>query len=754
MQQNRFTPSKKVILIDRFMSHFIKVGGLGLIAAVLGIFLFIFFQILPLFKGASIKRLYSYTLPQASYTTLGADEWGEKPFLLVGLNKILFLDSETGKVTSKVLAPEGFTGNIIKTSYDNESQSFLHLTSTGEFFISKIIYEAQYNGEKRSIISSVDYSALYPMGGILSQDIVDLSFGWSSDEPTVAFISKQNGSISVETVNLSRSQSLMSEGELEVASHDNLTANLEGTPDKIRLSATGDILVILTKEGHVFYFQKNDHSFSLIQKFVPFENQSQRAVSSMEFILGGVSLSFVSEDGSHVIYSLLIPKGENKRLFVQTKNFDKLPSLFTSFSKSLRNKALLLSGEHHLSLRYATTEQIRLEKYIPDRKVKIASLSTKYDKLLMLDDKSVLTVYRLKDPHPEGGWRAFFGKIWYEGANEPGYTWQSSGGSDSFEAKLSLVPLIVGTLKGTFYALLFAVPIALLAAVYTSEFLHPRFRAFIKPTLEIMASLPSVILGFLAALWLAPLVEARVPSLVMVVLLLPFIAMGWGYFWSKLPVEKRSWLKQGNEVFLLIPVVIIGGIIAWNLGPVLEHLIFYVHDAHTGEKIADFRKWWVEVTGLTFEQRNSLVVGFIMGFAVIPLIFTITDDSLSNVPRSLRSASLACGASRWQTAWKVVLPAASAGIFSAIMIGFGRAVGETMIVLMATGNTPIMDWNIFSGMRTLSANLAVELPEAPFQGTLYRTLYLGAFVLFIMTFVVNTIADVMRQIIRKKYKML
>jgi len=141
-----------------------------------------------------------------------------------------------------------------------------------------------------------------------------------------------------------------------------------------------------------------------------------------------------------------------------------------------------------------------------------------------------------------------------------------------------------------------------------------------------------------------------------------------------------------------------------------------------------------------------------MGFAVIPIIFTIAEDALSSVPAPLRSASLALGASRWQTTLRIIIPTASAGIFSAVMIGLGRAVGETMIVVMATGNTPITSFNIFSGMRTLSANIAVELPEAPVHSTLYRTLFLGAMMLFLMTFLVNTFAELLRQHLREKYK--
>ena len=154
---------------------------------------------------------------------------------------------------------------------------------------------------------------------------------------------------------------------------------------------------------------------------------------------------------------------------------------------------------------------------------------------------------------------------------------------------------------------------------------------------------------------------------------------------------------------------------------------------------------------MPYEQRNSLVVGFIMGFAVIPVIFTISEDALSNVPPALIAASEALGASRWQMVRTVVLPVASAGIFSALMIGLGRAVGETMIVLMATGNTPIMDWNIFNGMRTLSANIATELPEAGPDSTPYRVLFLGGLILFSMTFILNTLAEIVRQRLRKRF---
>ena len=267
-----------------------------------------------------------------------------------------------------------------------------------------------------------------------------------------------------------------------------------------------------------------------------------------------------------------------------------------------------------------------------------------------------------------------------------------------------------------------------------------------------MASLPSVVLGFLAALWLAPLIEIRVPSIILLVSCIPLTALLFGWAWSHLPPHLRLLIPPGWEFLVFLPVMFLVAWLGWSLGPALERLVFVVVDPATGVRTADFRQWWPQFTGAPYEQRNSLVVGFMMGFAVIPIIFTIAEDALSNVPQTLRSGSLALGASRWQTAYRIVLPTASAGIFSALMIGLGRAVGETMIVVMATGNTPIMEFNIFSGMRTLSANIAVELPEAPHHGTLYRALFLGAIVLFMLTFAVNTAAEVLRQRLRERYK--
>lgn len=421
--------------------------------------------------------------------------------------------------------------------------------------------------------------------------------------------------------------------------------------------------------------------------------------------------------------------------------------------------------------------------------------------------------------HPEATLSALFQPVWYEGYSKPENIWQSSYGSTGPEMKLGLGPLIFGTIKATFYTMLFGAPLALLAAIYTSEFLSNRMRSRIKPMIEMMASLPSVVLGFLAALVFAPVIETMVPTTLAAFVMLPLAYLLGSYLWQMIPKQLFQRLQRYRFSFLFLPLAV-GFFAAVQAGPWAERLLFAGNikawmSGRVGSGSSAWlllflpicsvatvflmvsvvnpflrqhtdrlsRGWFAQLNTLKFiagtvfaglvafgiswslsstgfdprgsfvdkyEQKNVLVVGFVMGFAVIPIIYTIADDALSTVPNHLRSASLGCGATQWQTSINIVIPTAMSGLFSALMIGLGRAVGETMIVLMAGGNTPVTDWNIFNGFRTLSANIAVELPEAVKDSTHYRTLFLAALTLFVLTFLVNTIAEVVRLRFRRR----
>ena len=229
--------------------------------------------------------------------------------------------------------------------------------------------------------------------------------------------------------------------------------------------------------------------------------------------------------------------------------------------------------------------------------------------------------------------------------------------------RYGLLPLLLGTLKITLVAMVFAMPIGILAAIFTSEFAPARVREAVKPIVELLAGVPSVVLGFFALVVLA------------------------------------SWL----------------------------HAV-----THQGTRL------------------NALNAGVALSLAVIPTIFTVSEDALRAVPRSFREASLALGASRWQTAWHVTLPAAAAGVSAACLLGLARAVGETMIVLMASGNAAIVSGSVFDSARTLSATIAAEMAEVVVGGPHYSTLFFLGALLFLTTFLINVAAGVFVERLRRR----
>lgn len=747
----RFRVSRGTLLVDRFMNQFIKIGGVAVIVAVFGIFLFILVQIIPLFQRAQVEELKTIALKPADYLQLGIDEWSELPFALRADGAVDFIDVVGERAIETVPLPFAAQHGVAAVDYSQPAQRLAVGTADGKFSLVDVVYRPSFAADgTRTVNGSLKAGPLIDIGraGVPVEAI-----GYADGGSRKLAVASQmiDGRRELHAVTLAQKRTLLGAGRISVDRTHDLTALVGAPVEKFLVADQADSVLVATAAGDLVYLFLDGGEFVVRQRFRAFANRPEAKVVLLRYVFGDVTFVAVADNGEARGYSLYFDPEKGERLFGHTKTYPSLPAAAEVYASSIRNKAFVLAGGGHARLVFSTTEDVRWEKDL-GFEVDQAIIGGKYDRLVFLGRDAVLHFYRLQDPHPEAGLRAFFGKIWYEGQPEPKFDWQSTGGSDDFEPKLSLVPLIIGSLKGTFYALLFAVPIAVLAAIYTSQFLKPEIKVVVKPSMEIMASLPSVVLGFLAALWLAPILETRVPSMILLLLIVPAFAMLFGWAWAQLPPRIRLFIPQGWEFLVFLPMMLAAGYAAWSLGPVLERAVFVVTDPATGVQTADFRLWWPQFSGTPYEQRNSLVVGFMMGFAVIPIIFTISEDALSNVPQSLRSGSLALGASRWQTAFRIVLPTASAGIFSALMIGLGRAVGETMIVVMATGNTPIMEFNIFSGMRTLSANIAVELPEAPHHGTLYRTLFLGAMVLFVLTFAVNTLAEIMRQRLRDRYK--
>jgi len=750
--ESRFTVSPLTLAADRWMGRLIRIGGVGVVVAVLGMLGFLIFQVFPLFVGAKVSPQSALTVP-AEAVAFGEDEYGEFPFVVRRDGRILFQRAKDG---TKLLEWAPALGNRRVTavrSYPRTGLVFLGL-SDGAVQEVRVVYRSTFDDAGKRTVEPV-VTPLEPVAiGRAGLPCVDV---WDAKGPQSRLLlvrQDDGGKPLLTAVRLTERKGLGGKGKVTVSAPFVVAADASSV-DQVLLPSTAESLLVIGRSGEVRAYADDGAAFTFLQSFTPFKGAADPAVSAAGLIFGNVSVVLVDRAGAQQVWSMypqLQPDGKSLRRWGKIHDGEPLAGAGQGIYAAVGNKCYLAAAAGRLQLINMTTGTVRWEGPAPAAPLRQVAFAGGYDRITALTADGQLHRWAIVDHHPESSWRTFFGKIWYEGASAPAYAWQSSAGSDEFEPKYSLVPLFYGTVKGTFYALLFALPIALTAAVYVSQFLRPEYRQVVKPVMEVMASLPSVVLGFLAGLWLAPLVDPRLVSLFCAIGILAPAAISAGFLWSVLPQPVRRQVKPGMEFLWLLPFLALCAWAAWQAGPAIESFFFTVKDTATGLPIADFREWWRQTTGATYDSRNSLVVGFVMGFAVIPIVFTIAEDALSNVPDSLVSGSLALGASRWQTVWSVVVPTAVSGVVSAVMIGFGRAIGETMIVVMATGNTAVMDFNPFSGMRTLSANIAVELPEAAAGHTHYRALFLGACCLFLLTFVLNTVAEVLRQRLRERYK--
>lgn len=671
---------------------------------------------------------------------IGMDEYKEILYTITDSATVDFIDLNSNSLL-KSFAVEGIKGDRILSASKSLTKNNIAIgTNKGEVVLLKINFKVNFlKDNSREITPEVVLKKIVPIDS-LERPIANVVYRQLNDEEfSIVGLTSDNQLLQY---SYEKTRSLLSDGE-EIIYQNNLSNIFSGNVSALELDQFCDKLMVGTKEGLLYYLSiKDKNKPQLIQQINP-TLSGKSSITSLGFIIGDQSLIVGDADGNVTSWMrVLDDKTEYGWKLVNPHVFNSHKGVVTTFSASSRNKSFITGDQNgKIFVQHLTSEQTLIELSDKELPIKDITYSPKGDGAAVLYYDGTIVIFDIDNVHPEITFKTLFGKVWYEGYANPEFVWQSTGGSDDFEPKFSVIPLVIGTLKGTFYAMLFAIPLALFGALYTSQFSHPKIKNVIKPTVEIMAALPSVVIGFLAGLWLAPLLERILPAVMLMFISVPIMILIGSFLWGKLPYHLKSKIKPGYELLLIVPLILFGFQVSQWLAPAFENIFLS----------GDYRLWLSSVLNEQYDQRNSIVVGFAMGFAVIPIIFTICEDALTSVPASLSSASLALGATRWQTATRIVLPSASPGIFSAVMIGFGRAVGETMIVLMATGNTPILSFSPFNGMRTLSANIAVEIPEAPYQGTLYRVLFLAATLLFILTFIVNTVAEIVRQRLRKKY---
>jgi phosphate transport system permease protein len=848
---------RAVFIADRLAKRVIRVGGVAVIAAVMGIMVFLIAEVTPLFMGGEILGRSSYALaePPRLGATTAWDEYRRMATMVSREGAVTAVHAPSGKVlatedfpfeqtpsaNAHILGgselvfgfPDG-SARVVAAGFRNEvlpsgqEPAGLEHLPGGDRTDGEGVFSDVPGGQVRRVFAKRRVEDPIRVTGGLGVRALGMADSGGGQDSTRAFVAlDEAGEL---WLTQARTKKNLMTGALRTKTRTIQLPRVPGLSANpyLLLSRGGRNVIVARRDGTVFRFDTSDLAAPELAETSRLTSPGV-GVTALAYLVGEQSLVVGGTDGSVNIHFLLQRDGAGStdgRRLVRTRDLQPHGAAVTRIVPSGIDKSFLTAdASGALWLRHATSDQVLLR--FPGEQDAVygtLALAPRRDGVFAVTEAGEARYWHISVPHPETSWKTFWGRIWYEGYPEPTFTWQSSAATDDFEPKLSLVPLIFGTLKATLYSMLFAVPVALLAAFFVSEFMGGRVKGVLKPAMEMMASLPSVVLGFVAALVLAPLVETWIGSVLLCFLTVPAALVLGAHLWQLLPRNLADHYDGSVKLACIVASLLVGIYAAVLLGSGFERVFFQgsvtrwlsgtegsgrpltfllllplslfgvlaygarhpVNPCYRRSKDADgLRAGLYSFAGFslslaaagvlaavaaevlvrfgfdprdglvgTYVQRNTLLIGFAMGFAVIPIVFTIAEDALSAVPDHLRGASLGCGATAWQTTLWVVMPAAMSGIFSAIMVGMGRAVGETMIVVMAAGNTPIMDINPFNGLRALSANIAVELPEAVVGGTLYRTLFLSGLVLFAATFVVNTAAELVRLRYRKKARQL
>lgn len=730
-------------LKDVITRHLMTAGGISVIIAITLIAVYLVWVVIPLFLPAHLGQLASYPIPanQGEQTLYYAmEEQREIGMRVTETGRIVFFNTMTGEpISEETVFP---VNNLSVTSFtygDPFTRLLAFGLDNGYVQLAYHNYSVSYPDDIRVITPLI--STPFEDGLVQIDNngtaITDLAVQSDGDDITIAALTQDSRLLLVNLIE--ESNFLTGESTLiRTESSIPVSSNLE----HMIMDIDQRELYISDTDGWLYFYDiSNKESPRLLQRISAVEEGT--GINSLAFLSGGISVMVGDTEGK--ISQWFPVRDENNNYTLEKiRVFDSQESGITAITPEYYRKGFMALDEAGtLGIYHATAHRtVKIEEL--ESPSGLMAIAPRANAMLIEGANGSVQFWEVENEHPEVSWQALWGRVWYESREGPEFIWQSSSASSDFEPKFSLTPLAFGTFKASLYAMIFAIPLSIMGAIYTAYFMSPGLRNFVKPTIEIMAALPTVILGFLAGLWFAPIVEAYLPAMFLIIVLVPLAILVTAYLWRSLPESIRHIVPSGWEAVLLVPVIILATFVSFWISQPIELWLFD----------GNLPMWMSREWGISYDQRNSFVVGIAIGFAVIPTIFSISEDAVFGVPKHLTTGSLALGATPWQTMVRVILLTASPGIFSAVMIGLGRAVGETMIVVMATGNTAIMDLNMFQGFRALSANIAVEMPESELGSTHYRILFLAGLVLFMATFFFNTIAELVRQRLRTKYSTL
>ena len=568
-------------LYDRLARHVVLAGGVGIIFCIIAILFFIGIETVPLWKnpGKEIEnvsevkdRLVSGTAAgQVRIFDIGVDEYREQFFTVDSLGSVRFFTLEEEPKHLKTHTISHKTAGY--TSFYNAISNASYALADREGYVKPfdVSFKVEFReGTERTIVSKVtEGDALR-----VAQEPIEIFAYQISPETGAPVVAAYTASGRLITYLEVEEEGFLGEGETEIFTTD-LTVELEGAEvTGVQVDSETQNLYVSTKNGKLYHWSLSDPSSPELKSILAATEGPGVAVTKIGFLLGHRSL-IVGDSAGNVSVWFEAADGDEGSKLTKIHVLPSLPGAVDKLSASQRGRGFLASDTSGNIFLYQATSAIKQLDFPGHGKPYAGlSFSPKADGVVAVDSDMMLSNYHLDNPHPETNFRTLFGKIWYEGYDRPRYVWQSTGGTDEFEPKFSLTPLAYGTLKGAIYTMILSIPLAVLAAICVSQFLHPSIRNVVKPVIEVMAALPSVVLGFLAGLWLAPLLE----KIFVATLMMPFIVIALTLLvlllWHRLPFSFSGRFRAGAEFFTLVGVIGIAAALSLWLNSPLESLVF------------------------------------------------------------------------------------------------------------------------------------------------------------------------------------
>lgn len=647
----------KVRRNDRIARWVITGGGLLIIVSVVGMFFLIASVATPLYFSASIDHRKQMPLPPGvtpdQVLAVGTDSYLETGYVLSRDGAFTFFDWRPGQPSERVPARKNTDKLVgLKSVESAPGHRFSLLWENGAVSAVRIVFSPTFDQEgKRRIAHKVEELAHLPPEEFSGNAKPLRALARFEEELGLTAVMLLPGN-RLALRRVVAEEDLFGNAKTERIAGE-LAANAPGAITAVAMDSVGKLLYAGTDNGYLLWWNLEESDAPEFRGEIAAFSDG-RAITALAPVPGDAMVA-VGDALGEISTWLDLPdeSTESGRRLVRNHTIRPHGTAVRRITPSLQSRSLASSddaGRVHFDHTTNERERLTLES---DQPVLRMGLSSRFNALAGLDSEGRLHLWETDIPHPEASWSGYFGKLWYGSYSEPEYVWQSSSGDDDFEPKLSLMPLVFGTLKGTLYGMLFAAPLAILGAMYTSHLMQAGLRRVVKPAIEIMGSVPTVVVGFLAALWLAPLLKTSLIAIIMILALLPLFILLAIILWERMSKLLRARVPNGYEFLLLAPVVLLAALACFGAGAVMQDSLFG----------GDFTQWLYQHVQVQYDQRNSIVIAFALGFAIIPTIFTISDDALVNVPRNLTAASLALGASRWQTVWRVVRPSASPGFF-------------------------------------------------------------------------------------------